>query len=439
MSLYFKNQEIVVLSLFVFTFFSKIFFNIEIMNIQIDIFMIFFFLFYFIFIINWNDKNIKKVIYFLISFIVFQISLKMINDYSIFGLVKQIAPIIIIYISTYFIITKYGINKIFLYYEKFILILCVFGLIQIFLNFFEISFFQKELWRMNSLMAEPSHFGIMILPVFIKNLLANKKISLELSIYLISLFFTFSISVIISAILSLLLFFYSRIINQKKISLQKTLLFISLFILIVVISFVLSDKLFQAGTMFSIVNYDFFITNKNLILEIKELLNYLYNFLYNYELYRLEFLTFHSLITNFKIAISTLIQFPFGVGLGGNEEAFFSFKEMYVNYNFLPGYEYETLKYYYFGSKSSQSLLLRMIIEFGFIFLFSLFFLIFKIFNLLKTYEKKKIVYLISVISFLLCKFLKLGSYIDYGTNFFIITLLILCFKKDEFLSNSKK
>ena len=106
---------------------------------------------------------------------------------------------------------------------------------------------------------------------------------------------------------------------------------------------------------------------------------------------------------------------------------------MYVNYNFLPGYEYETLKYYYFGSKSSQSLLLRMIIEFGFIFLFSLFFLIFKIFNLLKTYEKKKIVYLISVISFLLCKFLKLGSYIDYGTNFFIIALLILCFKKMNF------
>ena len=103
---------------------------------------------------------------------------------------------------------------------------------------------------------------------------------------------------------------------------------------------------------------------------------------------------------------------------------------MYVNYNFLPGQEHETIKHYYFGSKSSQSLLLRMIIEFGFIFLLSLFFIMFKIYNLLKTSDDKKIIYLISIISFLLCKFFKLGSYIDYGTNFFIIALLILCFKK---------
>ena len=112
---------------------------------------------------------------------------------------------------------------------------------------------------------------------------------------------------------------------------------------------------------------------------------------------------------------------------------------MYVNYNFLPGHEYETIKHYYFGSKSSQSLLLRMIIEFGFIFLLSLFFIMFKIYNLLKTSDDKKIIYLISIISFLLCKFFKLGSYIDYGTNFFIIALLILCFKKNELLPNTKK
>ena len=73
-----------------------------------------------------------------------------------------------------------------------------------------------------------------------------------------------------------------------------------------------------------------------MILEIKELLNYLYNFLYNYELYRLEFLTFHSLITNFKIAISTLIQFPFGVGLGGNEEAFLALKKCMLIITFFP-------------------------------------------------------------------------------------------------------
>lgn len=439
MKSYFKDQDFIILNLFIFTFFSKIFFGINVFSIKIDIFSNLFFLLYFIFIINWNEKNIKKVIYFLISFIAFQISLKITNNYNIFGLVKQIVPIIIIYISTYFILTKYGLNKIFSYYEKFILILCVFGFIQILLNFFDISFFQKELWRMNSLMMEPSHLGIMILPILIKNLLENKKMNFKISIYLFSIFFTFSISVIFSFILSFLLFFYWKILNKSKISLPKIILFIFMFVLMLVISFLLSDKLFISGTMSAILNDKFLIPNEELISEIKEPLNYISNFLFNYEIFKTKSLTFHSVITNTKIAISTLIQFPFGVGLGGNEEAFFNFKEMYVNYNFLPGYEYETIKHYYFGSKSSQSLLLRMIIEFGFIFLLSLFFIMFKIFNLLKTSDDKKIIYLISIISFLLCKFFKLGSYIDYGTNFFIIALLILCFKKNELLPNTKK
>ena len=145
MKSYFKDKDFIILNLFIFTFFSKIFFGINVFNIKIDIFSNLFFLLYFIFIINWNEENIKKVIYFLISFIAFQTSLKIINNYNIFGLVKQIAPIIIIYISTYFIITKYGLNKIFSYYENFILILCVFGFIQILLNFFWNKFFSKRI------------------------------------------------------------------------------------------------------------------------------------------------------------------------------------------------------------------------------------------------------------------------------------------------------
>ena len=182
----------------------------------------------------------------------------------------------------------------------------MFSFIQILLNFFWNKFFSKRIVANELFNDGTLSFWNNDFTYFNKNLFENKKMKLRLTLYLFSLFFTFSVSVIISIILSVLLFFYWKIINNKKISLKITI-FISVFIIALFISFKLRNNHFGCGTMSSL-NEKYLFLNENLILEIKEPLNYIHNFIFNYEFYKTKILTIHSLISNVKIAISTLIH-----------------------------------------------------------------------------------------------------------------------------------
>ena len=192
----FDTYDNIILIFFILTFFTGSLLERSIFGINVDLFSIAFFLVYFVFFIKWNVEISKKYVFLALSFLFFQMYLCILNDFSLFGLIKQIIPIIIIYTSTYFIISKYGFKKIFRIYEFFVILLCFIGLIQIFLNFFDISIYQKVPWRMNSLIKEPSHFGLIILPIVMKNFLETSKINLKIIILLTSLFWTLSLSVI---------------------------------------------------------------------------------------------------------------------------------------------------------------------------------------------------------------------------------------------------
>ena len=124
-------------------------------------------------------------------FYFFQLFICKLNDYS-FGLSKQIIPILIIYTSTYFIIINYGLKKYFIY-ENIVILLCLFGIIQIFLNYFDISIYQKEQWRMNSLIKNLAFWNVYTANSS-KIYFEFKKLNIKLLILLFSLFWTLSVS-----------------------------------------------------------------------------------------------------------------------------------------------------------------------------------------------------------------------------------------------------
>tara|TARA_Y200000002_G_scaffold371055_1_gene367267 strand:- start:2504 stop:3847 length:1344 start_codon:yes stop_codon:yes gene_type:complete len=440
-----KKTDTYILIFFVFTFISSNFFEKNIFGINIDLFAITFFTTYFILFIKWNRDFIKKYLYLLLTLIFFQIFVCKLNNFSFFGLTKQFLPILIIYTSTYFIILNYGFRRIFKIYEIIIIMMCLFGIFQIFLNSFDISIYQKEMWRMNSFMKEPSHFGMLILPIVLKAIFEFKKPYIKLGILIVSLFWTLSVSVIFVLVISIVLFYLWKLFNSNQKIITKS--GSSLFALIVSLIFILTtfyymnffDHLYTAGTLNSIIESNTqFLINEDIANVNYSYKEYFYNIVFNDEFFNAVELSIFSLTSIVKVAINILYQNPFGAGLGSNQEAFYLFKEIYINNNFLifNNTEYLITKRYNFASNTSQSLFLRMIIEFGLIFLIFVIALLQKIAKNIFRFNKEKIIIFISLFSVILFKTLKLSSYIDYGTGFFLLSIIIMLYKDNEFNKN---
>ena len=441
---YLKNKDSIILFFFVLTFISSSIFEKNLFGIGVDLFANMFFIFYFLFFIKWSQNFAKKYVYLLLTFIFFQIFICTLNDFSFFGLTKQIVPILIIYTSTYFIITNYGLKRILSIYESIVILLCLFGIFQIFLNYFDISIYQKEQWRMNSLIKEPSHFGMLILPIVLKFIFEFKKLNIKLIILLFSLFWTLSVSVIFSLLISIVLFHVWKLFNsdnkfflKPKYSLYSIILTF-IFVLITIIYMNYSDS-HSSGTLNALVNSKFhFIINDEIAnreYNYKQLFN---NIIFNDEFYDVIQLSINSVVSIIKVGINILYQNPFGAGLGSNEEAFYLFKEIYINNTFKPFNTGESnlIKRFNFASKTSQSLLMRMIIEFGIIFIIFIFILIQKMIAKFIFFSKEKAIIFLSLFSVIIFKITKLASYIDYGTGFFLISIVIMLFKDNEFDRN---
>jgi hypothetical protein len=122
-----------------------------------------------------------------------------------------------------------------------------------------------------------------------------------------------------------------------------------------------------------------------------------------------------SFYSNFEVAKYTLNQSPlFGSGLGGHEEMYY---RRFANSPFQSNY------YYGLNAKAAHSLSIRILSELGLIGA------VLYVYTLVRSiiFSGKGIYYAISLscISHFLCKFFKLGGYIDYGTPFYF-TILIL-------------
>jgi len=283
-----------------------------------------------------------------------------------------------------------------------------------------------------------------ILPIVLKNIFEFKKLNIKLFLFLVSIFLTLSVSVIFSLILSIIIFNFWIFFNSNDNSIFKSkfLLFTTTIIITFItlsIFYIYINNEISSGTLNALIKKnDHFILNDIFFYESYNGMDFINNLIFNDEFFSVIQLSFFSIISILKVSANMLIQNPFGAGLGSNEEAFYLFKETYVNNVYLThnAGEGNLIKRTAYASKSSQSLFLRMIIEFGILFIFSFLLLIFKIFRNLHSFDKTKVSIFLCFFSVILFKITKLGSYIDYGTGFFLISIIILIMDKNEFYKN---
>ena len=406
---------------FVITFFSKdFFFNFYFKNIYIDIFTYTFFTLVFCFYVNFNISDWKKIYFIILLIIGFQFCIKIINNFSILPLLKQLLPIIIIYSTTYFFIKKNSLKIIFDYYLKTLLLICIFGIMQAILDyFFSINLFQLIPGRIDSIFREPSHFASLIVPGLIYGFLNFKKYKLFTLIFGINLILTFSFAGYLTLIATFILMFFI-----KKNKLQN--LFISLsFILLTIISVLIFEKkLDNNGFLSAILKNNFIVNNYSNNID-----NLIFDNNFNNKVVDLGL---YSLSSNLAVTANILITNPFGSGLGGHEEAYYKYTDQYQIYGSFHESDYVKSKRYGYNSKSAHSLLIRLLSEFGIIFAFMIIFIFVKIILNLNKYTDEQKNIIIVCLSYILFRFIKLGGYFDYGIYFFITAFLFVIFDQNE-------
>ena len=136
--------------------------------------------------------------------------------------------------------------------------------------------------------------------------------------------------------------------------------------------------------------------------------------------------------SNLAATANILNSNPFGSGLGGHEEAYYKYTNQYQIYGSFHQSDDVKLKRHGYNSKSAHSLLIRLLSEFGIIFVIMIMFIFGKlVLNLNKyTDEQKNII--ITCSSYILFRFIKLGGYFDYGIYFFITAFLFIIFEQNE-------
>lgn len=371
--------------LLVLAIFSKELFTWTVGGIMVDFYGYLFLGFVFVILLSVLRINLYVLILYL--WLIFS-SLFIIyfHKISLFPFLKQAIPISFIYLGTYHILSsyRYSITAIFTMYVKISFYTAVFGIIQYFLHKVGISIIIGFTGKLDSIAYEPSHYAAIIMPAVVYTTFQYKKYKMEVVVFLLALAFTESLT-------SLAIFLIALVIPWLKLL---YIPFISLFFwgMYHVIPMLHEDfekRIEGTLAVFSKNDYTTETTTAG---------------------------TVASFASNFDVALYTAKKFPLtGSGLGGHET-------MYERR--FKGTLFENDWFYGLNQKSAHSLSIRILSEMGFLGL-GLY-----IFFLFKMYIKRKetlIFHIISLscISHFLCKTLKLGGYIDYGTPFFFCMLIL--------------
>jgi hypothetical protein len=341
--------------------------------------------------------KLKTFLYILIVFsILFIINLiiKLYFSYSILPLLKQIIPAFIIYTAAISFLKKKDIRRVFQLYSKIALIFAGFGLIQVMLSFigvdinndprFHASIKGINFMRLSSLLPEPSHFSVVVLPAFIYYFIRKGVKAYQTLLLLFALLFTFSLAAYASIFITLIIYYFKRF---NLISLGGIIIL-------------------------SILTYTLYRTIDPIKYKIDETIKYsdINNFTNQTNT------TTFSLISNLNVALYSLKKdFLFGVGLGGHEEVYSEYFDQ-KNYS-----KYSELFERHGGinAASAHSLLIRIVSELG---LFTLFIIAFFLINY-KAKKDQSQYYAVSLacLAYFIARCFKLGGYFDYGIYFFIV------------------
>jgi hypothetical protein len=345
-------------------------------------FFILYFFLYFGRIVRLNASPFGLYLYFILSSL---ISITWLN-LSMSNFFKQIIPIIVILSVTFTVLKNRSVINVFELYVKFTFWTAIFGLIQISLAVNGIYVLTIEKWRVDSIAYEPSHYAAILLPAVVYCFLNLKRYKRYFIVMATTLILTFNLT----AYFVFLTIFFIVSVHPLYLLVTVPLAYYMFFYMLPNFSKDFSDRFYET--------YDTFLGKKSILnarLDVNS--------------------TTLSFYSNFDVAQFTLGQSPLlGSGLGGHEEMYY---RRFANTAFQANY------YYGLNAKAAHSLSIRILSELGLVGA------VLYVYTLVKSVllARRGIYYAISLscISHFLCKFFKLGGYIDYGTPFFF-TILIL-------------
>lgn len=379
----------------ILSIFSKELASVTIGGSMIDMFGYTFFCLYFIS----HNKNLyysRTIIGALLVLTYFSLFSVFWLDLKIFPFLTQIIPITIIFLSSYDILYRKidSIRKVFELYVRVAYFAAIFGIIQWTASLFGIFLLIKQPGLLDSITYEPSHYAAIIIPAALYRITLFKENRIEAIILVISLVLTFSLT-------SYVVLFTALLIPRFKI--------------------------ITLPIIFSLV-YGFYLILPLASPRIKDRIESSEEFLIGGDYNTSRNMSVVSLTSNLDVAIGSIKANPlWGSGLGGHESMY---------YKYFEGKSFEYNDYFGMNDKSAHSMTIRIISETGII--GSILFLLF----LYRTYIPRertkdfslKPYHVISLacISHFLVKTFKLGGYIDYGTPFFFMLLIVnyMAYKK---------
>lgn len=300
---------------------------------------------------------------------------------------KQLIPILLIFSVNFFIINKSDLPALFRLYVKVTYYTAIFGIIQVILSrFANVEILIKQHGRLDSISYEPSHYAAILLPAMIYCFFHFQSYRKYFFVMLLALILTFNLTGYM-VFLTVISFAY---INPVYIGLSIPFLYFFTFN-------VLQD--FNENFYKRITDTVDVFSGQKMILGLTTSANG----------------TTVSFYSNLMVALTSVrMNFLTGCGLGGHEEMYY---REYSNSIFRFNYYYEL------NAKSGHSLSIRILSEFGLLGLFLYVYTIIKNLVLLDNGVYKSIS--LACLSHFLCKTLKLGGYIDYGTPFFFAMFIL--------------
>lgn len=326
-----------------------------------------------------------------VAYVFYQILLKTVLNYPLLPMFKQVIPIAIIYISVFYMVAIAGVERVFKSYINLSVVVSFVGIFQFFI-FFIFGIGSEFGYRVSSIVTEPSHLAITIIPATIYYIHQFYKGGFCFSgiIVFICLILTRSLSVLL--VFPIIFVVTSK--NRWYLSASLLLLFLSMYLLPTI--HFSDDEL----------NYRF--------VALTQLIDGSYDYSSGQE-------TVFSALTNANVALYSFLKtYGFGVGLGGHPfsyDIYFSNRpDVYV-------------RDYSFGINklNAHNLFFRGVSELGVLFLIFIFLLFYKVRTHLMTDFN---IILISCLSYIIVRFVKLGGYFDHGLPLFLCLILVIIYNK---------
>jgi O-antigen ligase len=383
---------------FILSVFTKEIGTRNVLGFDFDLISYTFFILYFIInitsVLNPKTAPVAMLLYMTISSIV---SIAVL-DLKFDGFFKGMIPIIIMMTSGFAILKGRGIHQVFLLYVKITYWTAIFGIIQVILStFFGIMILELDRGRLDSIAYEPSHYASILMPALIYTFVHFRKFKKYFFVMLTALILTFNLT---GYLVFIALFTIARF-NP-----------IYILVSVPVAYFVFFNVLPTLTTNFSTRFNDTFATlngTKDIFTNTLEVNG-----------------TTLSFFSNFDVAKSVLNASPLtGCGIGGHEEMY---------YRHFQGSSFMSNYYYGLNAKSAHSLSIRILSELGFVGMGLYIFVLVR--NFVIPRHGVNFAISLACLGHFLCKSFKLGGYIDYGTPFFFIILIL---NAREYRLHSKK